>query len=66
MKPLYSTMVTVVGGRNGAAASDDGILDLKLAQPTAIGGRGGATNPLLQVSIARSRGWLGRRRQARS
>ena len=45
MKPLYSTTVTVVGGRNGAAASDDGVLKLKLAQPVAIGGHGAATNP---------------------
>lgn len=45
MKTLYSTTVNVVGGRNGAALSDDGFLDLKLAQPAAIGGRGNATNP---------------------
>lgn len=45
MKTLYSTTVNVVGGRNGAATSDDGLLDLKLAQPTALGGRGNATNP---------------------
>lgn len=45
MKTLYSTTVKVVGGRNGTALSDDGFLDLKLAQPTAIGGRGNATNP---------------------
>ncbi|BCP53841.1 hypothetical protein K32_24580 [Kaistia sp. 32K] len=45
MKTLYSTKVDVVGGRNGTATSDDGLLALKLAQPVAIGGRGGAPNP---------------------
>ena len=45
MKALYSTAVDAIGGRNGAVRSADGILDLKLAIPTELGGKGGATNP---------------------
>lgn len=42
---LYSTKVTAVGGRNGTIHSDDGLLDLQLALPNALGGKGNATNP---------------------
>ena len=42
---LYSTRVTANGGRNGSIRSDDGLLDLKLALPHTLGGKGGATNP---------------------
>src|SRR6201987_1897600 len=42
---LYSTKVTASGGRHGAIRSEDGLLDLKLALPKALGGKGGATNP---------------------
>ncbi|MGY2735789.1 organic hydroperoxide resistance protein [Sphingomonas sp. UYP23] len=45
MTTLYSTKVTAVGGRSGTIRSDDGLLDLQLAMPTALGGKGGATNP---------------------
>jgi osmotically inducible protein OsmC len=45
MNPLYSTKVTAVGGRSGSVRSDDGLLDLSLALPKALGGKGGATNP---------------------
>ena len=45
MSTLYSTKVTAVGGRAGAVRSDDGLLDLRLALPAALGGKGGATNP---------------------
>jgi Ohr subfamily peroxiredoxin len=45
MSTAYSTKVTAVGGRSGTVRSDDGILDLKLALPAALGGKGGATNP---------------------
>jgi Ohr subfamily peroxiredoxin len=34
-----------VGGRNGVVRSDDGLLELTLALPEALGGRGGGTNP---------------------
>jgi osmotically inducible protein OsmC len=42
---LYSTKVTATGGRHGTVHSDDGLLDLDLALPQALGGKGGATNP---------------------
>src|SRR6202522_4483758 len=45
MPPLYSTKVVAKGGRHGSIRSEDGLLDLSLAMPKALGGRGGATNP---------------------
>src|SRR6266478_3136402 len=45
MAGLYSTKVTASGGRHGSIRSEDGLLDLKLALPRALGGRGDATNP---------------------
>ena len=39
------TRVGVKGGRNGAALSEDGHLDLMLALPTVLGGSGRGTNP---------------------
>ncbi|MDX3911288.1 MAG: organic hydroperoxide resistance protein [Sphingobium sp.] len=45
MSHLYTTKVTAVGGRSGTVRSDDGILDLSLAMPKELGGKGGATNP---------------------
>jgi organic hydroperoxide reductase OsmC/OhrA len=45
MASLYSTKVTASGGRHGSIRNKDGLLDLKLALPRALGGRGDATNP---------------------
>ena len=45
MSHLYKTRVAAVGGRAGTVKSEDGILDLQLALPTGLGGKGGATNP---------------------
>ena len=46
MKILYTATAHAIGdGRNGHATSDDGVLDLDLRIPTAMGGPGGATNP---------------------
>jgi len=45
MSTLYSTTVNAVGGRNGTVKSDDGLLDLGLAMPVSLDGKGGATNP---------------------
>ncbi|MDF0544884.1 organic hydroperoxide resistance protein [Sphingobium sp. H39-3-25] len=45
MTTLYSTTVSAVGGRNGTVHSNDNILDLQLAMPGSLGGKGGATNP---------------------
>lgn len=45
MAHLYTARATAVGGRSGTVRSDDGLLDLQLAMPTELGGKGGATNP---------------------
>lgn len=45
MSQPYATRVHAHGGRSGAIRSDDGILDLPLALPKELGGKGGATNP---------------------
>lgn len=47
MAALYTAIATATGeGRaGGRAVSDDGTLDLTLAVPPALGGRGGGTNP---------------------
>ncbi|AEI63028.1 organic hydroperoxide resistance protein [Corallococcus macrosporus] len=46
ISPLYSTAATTHGGRDGRVKSEDGVLDLPLAMPKALGGAGGAvTNP---------------------
>ena len=45
MSTLYTTRVTAIGGRSGTVHSDDGLLDLQLALPKALGGKGDATNP---------------------
>jgi len=42
---VYSTRVTATGGRHGSIHSEDGLLDLKLALPRSLGGKGDATNP---------------------
>jgi len=45
-KALYTAHATATGGREGAARSDDGVLDIKLTTPKELGGAGGAgTNP---------------------
>jgi osmotically inducible protein OsmC len=45
MASLYSTKVRASGGRHGSIRREDGLLDLKLALPRALGGMGDATNP---------------------
>jgi len=45
MNALYTTKVAATGGRHGHIHSEDGLLDLKLALPRQLGGRGDATNP---------------------
>jgi osmotically inducible protein OsmC len=44
---LYTAHATAVGGRNGRTRSDDGVLDVQLSIPKAMGGPGkpGATTP---------------------
>ncbi|SDI40886.1 peroxiredoxin, Ohr subfamily [Chryseobacterium taeanense] len=38
MKTLYTTKVTATGGRNGHVKSDNGVLDLEVKMPKALGG----------------------------
>ena len=46
MKTLYTTKVTATGGRNGQVKSDNGILDLEVKMPKALGGANDEfTNP---------------------
>ncbi len=45
MPAVYSTKVIAKGGRHGSVRSEDGLLELNLALPKALGGNGGATNP---------------------
>ena len=44
IKPMYATTVTVTGGREGHAVSDDGVLDVQLRRPK-INGVSEGTNP---------------------
>ena len=45
MTTLYEARATVVGGREGHVRSDDGLLDVQLAMPKALGGKEDGTNP---------------------
>jgi len=44
-KRLYTATATATSGRDGRATSDDGLLDVSLAPPRALGGSGKGTNP---------------------
>jgi osmotically inducible protein OsmC len=46
MKPLYTAEATAWGGREGRAASSDGVIDVEMRIPKEMGGPGGPfTNP---------------------
>lgn len=45
MSALYKTQVIATEGRHGHVKSSDGLLDLALAIPKEMGGKGDATNP---------------------
>jgi Ohr subfamily peroxiredoxin len=45
MNTLYITKVAATGGRHGRIHSEDGLLDVNLALPRELGGKGDATNP---------------------
>ena len=44
-KILYTAKAHTTGGREGRSVTDDGLLDVKLSPPKAMGGAGNATNP---------------------
>ena len=45
MSTLYQTRATAVGGRDGHVRTDDGLLDVTLSMPQALGGKEAGTNP---------------------
>ncbi len=45
MKTLYETRANARAGRQGQVSTDDGLLNVALAYPKAMGGTGLATNP---------------------
>jgi len=44
-KVLYTARAHTTGGRDGQSRTDDGLLDVKLNPPKALGGGGTGTNP---------------------
>ena len=44
-KVLYTAKAHTTGGREGRSVTDDGLLDVNLSPPKAMGGAGNATNP---------------------
>ncbi len=42
---IYATSAIASGGRDGHAATTDGSLDVKLARPKELGGKGDGNNP---------------------
>jgi lipoyl-dependent peroxiredoxin len=44
-KVIYTARAHTTGGREGNSRTDDGLLDVKLTPPKAMGGAGTATNP---------------------
>lgn len=44
-KRLYTATATATSGRDGRAKSDDGLLDVAVTPPRALGGSGTGTNP---------------------
>jgi len=44
-KVVYTANATSTGGRDGRSTTPDGLLDVKLSVPKAMGGKGEGTNP---------------------
>lgn len=51
-KIVYTAVVTSTGGREGRAVSDDGLVDVELTHPKAMGGAGTGVNPELLFGAA--------------
>ena len=58
-KVLYTAKTHTTGGRDGRSVTDDNLLDVKLAPPPALGGKGGATNPEQLFSAGYSACFMG-------
>lgn len=60
MSILYTAQASATGGRAGRAVSDDGVLDVKLTVPKAMGGDGATgTNPEQMFAAGYSACFLG-------
>ena len=59
MKKLYTAVVTAKGGRDGNIKSADGIIDMNLKAPQAMGGEDGFVNPELLFAGAWGSCYLG-------
>jgi len=59
MENLYTAVVTAKGGRDGHIKSSDGIIDLELKKPKALGGEDGYANPELLFAGAWGSCYLG-------
>jgi Ohr subfamily peroxiredoxin len=59
MEKLYTAVVTAKGGRDGHIKSSDGILDMDLKAPQAMGGEDGFVNPELLFAGAWGSCYLG-------
>ncbi|OAQ40538.1 organic hydroperoxide resistance protein [Pedobacter psychrophilus] len=59
MEKLYTAVVTAKGGRDGHIKSDDGVIDMDLKAPKAMGGEDGFPNPELLFAGAWGSCYLG-------
>ena len=59
MKKLYTAVVTAKGGRDGHISSADGVIDMQLKAPQAMGGEDGYVNPELLFAGAWGSCYLG-------
>lgn len=59
METIYTARVTAKGGRDGHVKSDDGVIDLELKAPKAMGGEDGYANPELLFAAAWGSCYLG-------
>lgn len=59
MEKMYTAVVTAKGGRDGRIKSADGIIDMQLKAPQAMGGEDGFVNPELLFAGAWGSCYLG-------
>ncbi len=59
MEKMYTAVVTAKGGRNGHIKSSDGVIDMELKAPKAMGGVDGYANPELLFAGAWGSCYLG-------
>ena len=59
MEKMYTAVVTAKGGRDGHIKSSDGVIDMELKAPKAMGGEDGYANPELLFAGAWGSCYLG-------